>query len=232
MKPVTPERWREAQQHELHFWRCWLEITPYRNLDLHQYWAAERACFGLPEGFFAGQRVLDVGCGPVGLIHFLPEAGFRIRLDPLLSDYTEKLPLAEPGFSVVATGEQLPLASETVEVAICFNALDHMRDPGAALRELARVLRPAGTLLLMVHTFPWWTLPLLARDHLHPHHWTRQEFLRQVASHLRIARSKTVRRTFGITPRDRFRPSCWKYLAAGLVLSATYVVAFREGKNP
>lgn len=172
VKPVREARWREAQQHELDFWKHWRTQPPYLSFDLERYWTRERARFDLPEGFFTGQRILDVGCGPVGWIHFVPEAGWRIRLAP-------------PGMSVVATGERLPLASGVVDVAICFNALDHMQDPRAALADMARVLRPGGT-LLMTHTFPGWTMALLAGDRLHPHHWTRQELLRQVAGPLRV----------------------------------------------
>ncbi len=227
MKTAGSKRWREAQQHELEFWRRWRHIAPYRNLDLEQYWAGERVRFGVPPDFFSGKRVLDAGCGPVGLIHFLPEAALRIRLDPLLRDYAERLSLPEPGLSLVAKAEQLPLLSDTVEVVICFNALDHMQDPQGALRELCRVAHPGGTVLLMVHTFPRWALPLLAVDRLHPHHWTRDEFVGQVARYFRVVRSVTVRRTFHVPARDRWCLSCCKYLAAGLVLSSTYVVASR-----
>jgi ubiquinone/menaquinone biosynthesis C-methylase UbiE len=167
--------------------------------------------------------VLDVGCGPVGLIHFLPQASERIRLDPLLHEYKEKLLL--PGLSVAAAGEQLPLADRSVDIAICFNALDHMRDPAAALQEIARVLRPGGTLLLMIHTFPAWTMPLLAIDRLHPHHWTHAGFVDRVASVFRVTHAHSERRIFPLTLGERLKPSGWKYTAAGWVLATTYVVA-------
>jgi SAM-dependent methyltransferase len=220
---VSPSRWHEAQAHELDFWRGWRDLAPYRGVQLDEYWQSEIAKFGLDSAFFAGRRVLDVGCGPVGLIHFLPQAAERVRLDPLLHVYNEKLPF--PGLSITAAGEQLPLAHRSVDIAICFNALDHMRDPAAALAEIARVLRPGGTLLLMIHTFPAWTMPLLAIDRLHPHHWTHAGFLDRVGEQFRVTRTHRERRVFPLTLRERLKPSGWKYTVAGWVLSTTYVFA-------
>jgi len=168
-----------------------------------------------------------VGCGPVGLIHFLPQAAERVRLDPLLHEYKEKLPL--PGLSIAAAGEQLPLANRSVDIAICFNALDHMRDPAVALAEIARVLRPGGMLLLMIHTFPAWTMPLLAIDRLHPHHWTHSGFLDRLGRVFRVTRAYRERRVFPLTFSERLKPSGWKYTAASWVLSTTYVVAENAG---
>lgn len=224
MKAVPEKRWQEAQKHEAEFWRGWRDLAPYRNVDLDAYWAGEQARFDLPSGFFDGRRVLDVGCGPVGLIHFV-KAAWRVRLDPLLLEYQEKLPAPAPGGSLVATGEQLPLASRSFDIAICFNALDHMRDPAAALAEMRRVLRPRGTLLLMIHTFPAWTMPLLAVDRLHPHHWTHREFVTNVGKTFRVTQECREPRRFPLTWRDRLSPAMWKYVAAGLVLSTTYVTA-------
>lgn len=227
MRAVSSERWREAQEHELDFWRTWRHVPAYRDVDLASYWAGECERFGLPAGLFRDRRVLDMGCGPVGLIHFLPEAALRIRMDPLLAEYRDKLALDEPGVSAVAAAEQIPLGDESVDVAICFNALDHMRDPQAALLELTRVLRRGGTLLLMVHTFPAWTLPLLAIDHLHPHHWTEASFVEKVRTALNVQRSHSERRKFALGWKDRLRPSNWKYVAASHILHTTYVVASR-----
>ena len=222
MRAVSPSRWREAQQQERDFWRGWRDLAPYRNVDLDAYWAGEIPKFGLDAAFFAGKRVLDVGCGPVGLIHFLPQAALRVRLDPLLHIYEGKLPLS---LSVSGAGEQLPLQSRQFDVLICFNALDHMRDPAAALSEMARVLRPGGLLLLMIHTFPAWTMPLLAVDRLHPHHWSHWQFVETVAKEFRVLREHRERRTFPMTLGERLRPAMWKYSVAGLVLYTTYVVA-------
>jgi SAM-dependent methyltransferase len=225
---VGASRWQEAQQHELQFWRAYRTLAPYRRLDFAKHWAGERVRFGLPEDFFEDRVVLEVGSGPVGMIHFIPEAALRIRLDALMCSFPETLPLDEPALSIAATGERLPLACGAVDVAICFNALDHMQDPRAALSELARVLRPGGTLMLNVHTFPAWVKPLLGIDRTHPHHWTHAEFRDHVASVLRVVWARRERHVFDIPWRERLHPASWKYVAAGLVLATTYLTARRE----
>jgi SAM-dependent methyltransferase len=163
-----------------------------------------------------------VGCGPLGLIHFADQASERIRVDPLLLQYNEKLPLEGRQLSICAIAESLPLASKSADLAICFNALDHMRDPEAALDELARVLRPGGTALLMIHTFPGWLWPFFRLDRMHPHHYTEQSFLSLVRSRFEIKQSETVRRHFD---GNKLSPGNWKYLAGSLVVSSTYIRA-------
>ena len=227
--PVSARRWSQAQQHELDFWEHWRDLPAYQGLDLESYWAGEQRKFNLPPDFFAGRRVLDVGCGPVGLVHFLPEAGLRVRLDPLLLEYRGRLALSEPQLSLVAAGEALPLASASMDVCICFNALDHMRDPTAALAEVHRVLRPHGTLLAMVHSFPAWVLPLLWPDRLHPHHWTHQAAAQLLSWKFQVRRAHRTRRRFQLPLRQMLKPSGWKYAAANFFLWASYFTAERRG---
>ena len=228
---VSEHRWRQAQRHELDFWEHWRELPAYQGLVLNSYWAGERIKFALPPDFFAGRRVLDVGCGPVGLVHFLPEAGARVRLYPLLVKYGGCLPLAEPQLSLAAAGEDLPLASASVDVCICFNAFDHMRNPQAALAEIHRVLRPHGTLLAMVHSFPAWVLPLLWPDRLHPHHWTHQAAARLLNRHFHVTHAHRARRQFQLPLRAMLMPSGWKYTVGNFVLWSSYFTAERPAKK-
>jgi SAM-dependent methyltransferase len=225
MATVSDQRWREAQQHEREFWQKWRLLPAYRGLDLERYWAGERRQFGLSPDFFAGRRVLDAGCGPVGLIHFLPEAALRVRLDPLLPEYDERLALPEPQLSLAASAESLPLRDASVDVCICFNALDHMKQPDAALAEMHRALRPGGALLVMVHDFPGWVMPLLWADRLHPHHWTHAAAARLLGARFRVVRARRMRRRFDLPFSSLLRPSGWKYLAGNFVLSTSYFTA-------
>ena len=225
MKAVTPDRWQASQRLELDFWKHWTEAAPYQNLDIPKYWNEELARFGCTRDVFAGRRVADIGCGPYGLIHYLENAAGRIRIDPLLTQYDTKMPLAEPQLSLAGLGENLPIASASIDVTVCFNALDHMRDPNAALEEIRRVLRPGGTLLLMIHTFPGWTRPFFWVDRLHPHHWTAAAFAEQVGRLFRIEHMETAHRRFDVPVAKWILPSSWKYLAGNLVVASTYVRA-------
>lgn len=223
MKAVSRDRWQASQRLELDFWKHWSEAAPYQNLDIPKYWSEELARFDCTRDLFTGQRVLDIGCGPYGLVHFLDNAAARIRLDPLLPQYEAKMPLPQPQLSLAALGEHLPLASGSMDIAICFNALDHMRDPAEALAEVRRVLRPQGTLLLMIHTFPGWVRPFFWVDRLHPHHWTVPSFARQVGGVFRIEHLATAHRRFEVPVAKWILPSSWKYLAGNLVVASTYL---------
>ena len=225
MKAVSPDRWQASQRLELNFWKHWTDATPYQNLDIPKYWAEELERFGCSRELFTGRRVLDIGCGPYGLIHFLENAAERVRIDPLLPQYESKMELTGPQLSLAGLGERLPLSSESVDVAICFNALDHMCDPAAALAEMRRVLRPGGTLLLMIHTFPGWVRPFFWVDRLHPHHWTAESFRGEVGRVLGIEHMETSHRKFDVPVRRWVLPSSWKYLAGNLAVASTYVRA-------
>jgi len=227
VKAVSPDRWQASQRLELDFWKHWQDATPYQKLDIPKYWSEELARFGCNRELFTGRRVVDIGCGPYGLIHFLENARERVRIDPLLPQYESKMSLSGPQLSLAALGESLPLASESVDVAICFNALDHMRDPAAALAEMRRVLRPAGTLLLMIHTFPAWVRPFFWVDRLHPHHWTAEAFAEQVGLEFQVETVETAHRKFEVPVSKWLLPSSWKYLAGNLVVASTYLKARR-----
>lgn len=213
------------QRRELDFWNRWTTRPAFRNLDIPSYWRREITHFGKTWDCFAGLRVLDVGCGPFGLIHFIDHAAERIRIDPLLPSYEQKLPVNGTHLSVSAVAESLPLPDRCVDLIICFNALDHMRDPETALSEIDRVLRAGGTALVMIHTYPHWLRPLYWVDRMHPHHYTARSFEFLLKSHFEIEQYKTLRRHFDVPPGKWWHPAVWKYVAGGLVVSSTYVRA-------
>ena len=70
-------------------------------------------------------RVIEVGSGAHGLIFcFGSERG--VGVDPLAVDYSELFPRWQRCASTVAAaGESLPFLSESFDVVICYNVVDH-----------------------------------------------------------------------------------------------------------
>lgn len=104
------------------------------------------------DDFFAGKDVLDIGPGCVGF----PDAAALVArrsfgLDPIAGDYRAAgLLLDSDAIYLPAPAERIPLLSDTIDAVVCRNSLDHVDRPRTVLAEIARVLRPGGTLILNV----------------------------------------------------------------------------------
>jgi SAM-dependent methyltransferase len=218
-------RWRKAQAAELEFWRGWRRIHVYRDLHLEDYWREQMELLGVEPQTINGKTVLDLGCGPVGIVNFLPPTGTRWAVDPLLHRYSERIAAAGVGFCA-GCGEWLPFPNESMDVVFCFNVLDHVSDAGAVLREIYRVLRPAAQLYLMVHTFPSWLKHMLFFDRPHTYHWSRLDLRKLLKSAGFYLRRELHRpRKFRLRPADYFNPSLWRYVAGSLVITSSYCAA-------
>jgi ubiquinone/menaquinone biosynthesis C-methylase UbiE len=124
--------------------------------------AEEAAAFLLPE-LRPGMRLLDVGCGPGSITRGLAERltpGQVIGLD--LSQET----LAAARQDAAALGlanlqyEQgsvyhLPFPDASFDVVFAHQVLQHLREPGTALREMLRVVKSGG--LVAVRDVDWGT---------------------------------------------------------------------------
>lgn len=92
-------------------------------------------------------RVLVDGSG-VGMYfsRLIPVSGQVIALDielPRVEDCKNYSPLVING-----AGEFLPLPAECVDVVWSHEVLEHVQDDGAAIREMVRVLKPGGRIIL------------------------------------------------------------------------------------
>lgn len=97
-------------------------------------------------GWQAGQRVLDLGCGPGETLGLLCELGIQgIGLDisrQLLGEAAGRAPAA------MADLMKLPLRDAALDGALCECVLSLMPDKTAMLRGLRRAMRPGARLLL------------------------------------------------------------------------------------
>jgi SAM-dependent methyltransferase len=98
-------------------------------------------------GATAGQRALDVGCGPGALTAPLVDrlgADHVSAIDPSQS-FVAALYDRLPGVHVrVAAAEALPFDDDTFDLAIAQLVVHFMKDPVAGIAEMARVTRPGG----------------------------------------------------------------------------------------
>lgn len=153
---------------------------PFEGGSARRYASDERPGFGdlddrlldglAPELAGGARRLLDLGCGPAT---FARRAAARfaaltvIAIDPSRD-------FARPGV-VRATGEALPLADRSIDVAICLSSIRHVRDRARTLSELRRVVRG---LLVIVELDP-------GADR------------RRIATHAERIRSPVLRTLFG-----------------------------------
>ena len=68
----------------------------------------------------------------------------------LFRDYTGLDMRPGPNVDVVAPGNAIPFPDASFDVVCCLEMLEHDRDPFGTVREMRRVLRPGGHLVLTV----------------------------------------------------------------------------------
>ena len=97
-------------------------------------------------------RILDVGCGTGANLLMLSKYGEAEGVD--ISEDALAF-CRERGLDRVrlGAGEKLPYDDGTFDLVTAFDVVEHMDDDLAGLREMRRVLRPGGRVLLFVPTF-------------------------------------------------------------------------------
>jgi len=126
-------------------------VVPDPALDRKFEVLTEEMARLLPAGSF-----LDAGCGDgrylaaLATLGPLPERVVGVDIAESILDTARRATVAA-GFEpelVRANLERLPLGDAEFDLVVSVQVLEHLLDPAAGLRELARVLKPGGTLLL------------------------------------------------------------------------------------
>jgi SAM-dependent methyltransferase len=139
-----------------------MEASEYDNLarlEARHWWYAgmRRIAQRLlrERGLRPPARILDAGCGAGGGLQWLSAFGAVTGVDvhPLAVRYASQNSARVARASIQA----LPFPDQAFDLVTSFEVLYHLdvTDDAAALRELARVLRPQGRLLVRVPAHDW-----------------------------------------------------------------------------
>lgn len=132
-------------------------LRRYLDLQVTSVWQDLAAELGIPHG-----TVLDVGCGAQPYRALVHQADRYVGIDIIESrdQFGYQVPDA-----IYYSGDTWPVNDASVDLILCTETLEHVRDPGRFLAEAARVARPGAQLLL--------TVPFAARWHFIPHDYWR-----------------------------------------------------------
>jgi SAM-dependent methyltransferase len=105
----------------------------------------------------AGRRqILDVGCGTGTMLTYLASYGKAqgVDIDEEAVGYCHERGLLDVR---LGAAEHLPFGDDSFDLVTALDVVEHLDDDAAALREIGRVLRPGGHVLVTVpaHRFMW-----------------------------------------------------------------------------
>ncbi len=197
--------WKKAQENEARFWQS---VYVEKRKDFPTYMpikddlalaftrkSIER--FGHTLEAANGKTIIDVGCGPYGLIkgyyiHFQRTGRGPAQMygiDPLIETYRQFGTLAEADrikyFPTKA--EMIPLANSSCDYVYSTNVIDHVENPERVLMECRRICARGGEVAFAVHvvnpTFSILRPFLFLIDRNHPHHFSRKSIVDLAQKH-------------------------------------------------
>lgn len=133
---------------------------PLARYVLHFEGAVDSAIRAFASATPAGARILDAGAGEGThrrYFHQQRYCGLDLGVGDAAWDYSR--------LDVLGDLENMPFRPGAFEAAISVVTLEHVREPGRVLEEIARVLKPGGRLLLVA--------PQQWEEHQQPHDYFR-----------------------------------------------------------
>ena len=172
MSKASKKRWIAAQRAEAEYGQILEQI----ELPIESQYFSKKFPL-LNADIFNGKNILEVGCSPAAEIHYLEEAHFRVGIDPLALVWRH---LYRDGTDIVqGIGEYLPFRGGTFDIVLCLNVLDHVQNSSHILKEIKKVLKDGGRILIHLQTY---STPRIIRkgvlnyiDRPHPFHFTDSE---------------------------------------------------------
>ncbi len=180
---------KQKEREELNFQRQWKEYNwEYVIKCLGEYWRDYRYLDEITKIIQPEEkRILDVGCGVVSVLNLLCNGqGEYFGIDPLMDDYRKLYPLNANVKWICSKGEKIPFGSQYFDIVICSNVLDHVENPAIVLKEISRVLKVRGKIVLTVDIFH----TRIKRDAAHPFSFTETDVFNMLSDEFLILFSK------------------------------------------
>ncbi|GMR05151.1 MAG: hypothetical protein BMS9Abin23_1093 [Thermodesulfobacteriota bacterium] len=150
---VHSKRWEMAQDIERIYWKK----DFFRESEFKELLSKYSKVFGEVEsryGFSRDTKILDLGCGAT-CPSVLFTRGVKYGVDPLAKEFLEKdrEKLSGKIRLLTGSGENIPFADGFFDVVLCRNALDHMDNVDQVMREIKRVVKDKGLVILSIYTY-------------------------------------------------------------------------------
>ena len=145
------------------------ELQTHRAEDRHWWYRGRRQVL---ERVIAGlrlparARILDAGCGSGRNMVELARHGdvTGVELSPTSVGLARE---RHAGEVIAGSVLDMPFESDSFDLAVCLDVIEHLADDVGALRELHRVVVPGGSLLVTVPAYQWlWS----GHDEVNHHH--------------------------------------------------------------
>jgi len=145
---VTRERWTIAQKSEKNHWENKQEPE-----EPGKYWENYLGTIEKYVDIKSQNKILDVGCGSYGIINYIGRQACKYGLDSLIDFYLLNFKMPDTINWIKGRGEDIPFKNECFDIIFTTNTLDHVEQPGRLLREVSRVAKKGGFLILTVNCY-------------------------------------------------------------------------------
>ena len=203
---IQKTRWIEAQNLEAKQWKETKNIIKEEWEEAynkyHKYFCKLEKSLGVTDK----TKILDVGCGPTCISRMI-KPGKHYGIDPLAKKFKVEKSLKDIVITK-ATGEKIPYKGGTFHLVICRNAIDHTFSPEQTLKEISRILKPCGHLVLACYVYnPFINLVknfgemlVVFKNVCHPHTFSEKSFDNMANDNFEIIDRKTIYE--GMGPND------------------------------
>lgn len=141
-------------------------------------------------------RALDAGAGPQDKKHFVVEKNYYYESSDF-EDIFDHNSLAKQTY--ICSVESMPIGSDTYDLVLSIQVLEHLQNPEKAISEMSRVLKSGGMLFL-------------STNFLYPRHGSPHDYFRFTCDGLKTICNKHGLKIISIEPHGGFPAMCAQFM--------------------